>query len=144
MRNIHDLERRAPEGFAFPGNLREWERTRYRAAELTPPGRGFHEPSSGCTARTKNRSRYRVLIELPDAVTITVRGALIDMDGVLISSTACDERCWLRWARIQSMEGRFVLKDTHGRRTKDTIRVLRPGLDAEVEQKLIEQIDRDR
>lgn len=32
-------ERRAPEGFAFPGDPREWERTKYATAELTPLGR---------------------------------------------------------------------------------------------------------
>lgn len=32
-------ERRAPEGFAFPGDPREWERTRYATAALTPLGR---------------------------------------------------------------------------------------------------------
>ena len=32
-------ERRAPEGYAFPGDPREWERTKYGAAELTPLGR---------------------------------------------------------------------------------------------------------
>ena len=84
------------------------------------------------------------MIEHPDAVTITVRGVLIDMDGVLISSTACDERNWLRWAHKHGMGRKFVLSDTHGRRTRDLIRALRPDLDAKVEQKLIEQIDRDR
>ena len=32
-------ERRAPQGFAFPGDPREWERTRYATAELTALGR---------------------------------------------------------------------------------------------------------
>jgi len=32
-------ERRAPEGFAFPGDPREWERTKYATAELTPLGK---------------------------------------------------------------------------------------------------------
>jgi ectoine hydroxylase-related dioxygenase (phytanoyl-CoA dioxygenase family) len=32
-------ERRAPEGFAFPGDPRNWERDRYTTAELTPLGR---------------------------------------------------------------------------------------------------------
>lgn len=32
-------ERRAPEGFAFPGDPRDWEKTRYATAELTPLGR---------------------------------------------------------------------------------------------------------
>ncbi|WP_433969583.1 phytanoyl-CoA dioxygenase family protein [Tunturiibacter gelidiferens] len=31
-------ERSAPEGFAFPGDPREWERTKYKTAELTPLG----------------------------------------------------------------------------------------------------------
>jgi ectoine hydroxylase-related dioxygenase (phytanoyl-CoA dioxygenase family) len=32
-------ERRTPEGFAFPGDPREWERTKYETATLTPLGR---------------------------------------------------------------------------------------------------------
>lgn len=32
-------ERRAPEGFAFPGDPRQWERTKYETATLTPLGR---------------------------------------------------------------------------------------------------------
>ena len=32
-------QRRAPEGFAFPGDPREWERTRFETAKLTPLGR---------------------------------------------------------------------------------------------------------
>jgi Phytanoyl-CoA dioxygenase (PhyH) len=32
-------ERRAPEGFAFPGDPREWEKTKYETAVLTPLGR---------------------------------------------------------------------------------------------------------
>jgi hypothetical protein len=38
LRNIHVLEYRAPEGFAFPNNLREWERTQYRAAKINAAG----------------------------------------------------------------------------------------------------------
>jgi hypothetical protein len=32
-------ERRAPEGYAFPGDPRKWEQTKYSRAELTPLGR---------------------------------------------------------------------------------------------------------
>jgi hypothetical protein len=32
-------ERRAPEGFAFPGDPRDWERTKYETAALSPLGR---------------------------------------------------------------------------------------------------------
>ena len=73
--------------------------------------------------------------------TISVRGILFDMDGVLISSTAADERCWLRWARHHKMEGTFSLQSTHGRRALDTLRAIRPDLDPVIEQRRLEDYD---
>jgi sugar-phosphatase len=73
--------------------------------------------------------------------TFTVRGILFDMDGVLISSTGADERCWLRWAKHHNMEGAFSLQSTHGRRALDTLRALRPDLDPIVEQRRLEDYD---
>jgi sugar-phosphatase len=70
-----------------------------------------------------------------------VRGVLFDMDGVLISSTAADERTWLRWARYHGMEGSFSLRATHGRRSIDTLRLLRPDLDMASEVLRIEEFD---
>jgi hypothetical protein len=32
-------ERKAPEGYAFPGDPRRWEQTKYKAAELSPLGK---------------------------------------------------------------------------------------------------------
>ena len=32
-------EKKAPEGFAFPGDPRGWEKTKYATAELSPLGR---------------------------------------------------------------------------------------------------------
>ena len=72
---------------------------------------------------------------------ITVRGILFDMDGVLISSTGADERCWMRWARHHGMEGSFSLQSTHGRRAVDTLRDLRPDLDPEPELRRLEGYD---
>ena len=74
-------------------------------------------------------------------VTITARGILFDMDGVLISSTGADERCWLRWATHHNMEGTFSLQSTHGRRAVDTLRALRPDLDPVIEQRRLEDYD---
>lgn len=74
-------------------------------------------------------------------ITINVRGILFDMDGVLISSTGADERCWLRWAQHHDMEGAFDLQSTHGRRALDTLRALRPDLDSVVEQRRLEDYD---
>jgi sugar-phosphatase len=72
---------------------------------------------------------------------ITVRGILFDMDGVLISSTGADERCWMRWARHHGMEGSFSLQSTHGRRAVDTLRDVRPDLDPEPEIRRLEGYD---
>jgi mannitol-1-/sugar-/sorbitol-6-phosphatase len=75
------------------------------------------------------------------AIEITTRGILFDMDGVLISSTGADERCWLQWAKHHNMEGTFSLQSTHGRRAVDTLRALRPDLDPLVEQRRLEDYD---
>lgn len=74
-------------------------------------------------------------------VELTTRGVLFDMDGVLISSTGADERCWIRWARYHGMEGTFSPESTHGRRAVDTLRVLRPNLDPVVELRRLEDYD---
>ena len=72
---------------------------------------------------------------------VRVRGVLFDMDGVLIDSTSADERSWLRWARFHGMERTFSPQSTHGRRTIDTVRLLRPDLDALVELDRMEAFD---
>ena len=75
------------------------------------------------------------------AIEITTRGILFDMDGVLISSTGADERCWLQWAKHHNMEGAFLIESTHGRRGIDTLRALRPDLDPAVELRRLEDYD---
>ena len=69
------------------------------------------------------------------------RGILFDMDGVLIRSTEADARTWLRWARLRGMENSFSIHATHGRRSVDTLRELRPDLDAEQETLVLEELD---
>jgi len=56
------------------------------------------------------------------AVVIAVGGLLFDMDGVLVSSTSSDERCWTRWAARHLPGQPLDLKSSHGRRAADTIR----------------------
>lgn len=75
------------------------------------------------------------------AIDLTIRGILFDMDGVLISSTGADERCWLRWAKHHNMQGAFSLQSTHGRRAVDTLRAIRPDLDPVIEQRRLEDYD---
>ena len=73
--------------------------------------------------------------------TLQVSGILFDMDGVLISSTAADERTWKRWARLHAMEDSFSIHATHGRRTVDTVKALRPDLDPLEQLSLLESYD---
>ncbi|WP_158824371.1 HAD-IA family hydrolase [Granulicella sp. S156] len=79
----------------------------------------------------------------PDSkgLKISVRAVLFDMDGVLISSIEADERSWLRWAKLHGMEATFSIHSTHGRRTIDTIRALRPDLDLTTELERMEDFD---
>lgn len=77
----------------------------------------------------------------PALTAISVRGVLFDMDGVLINSIDADERIWLRWARFHGIEGTFPLQATNGRRTIDTLRLLRPDLDLQVELERIENFE---
>lgn len=75
------------------------------------------------------------------SLVIPCCGVLFDMDGVLISSTGADERCWVEWARHHGMEGSFSIQSTHGRRAVDTLRALRPDLDPEPELRRLEDYD---
>ena len=63
------------------------------------------------------------------------------MDGVLISSTSADVRTWQRWARLHKMEDSFSIHATHGRRTVDTVRALRPDLDPLEQLRILEGYD---
>lgn len=74
-------------------------------------------------------------------VTLTVQALLFDMDGVLVSSTAADERSWRRWARFHGIEDTFSIHTTHGRRTVDTIRDATPSLDLATELRRLEDFD---
>jgi sugar-phosphatase len=74
-------------------------------------------------------------------LSISVRAVLFDMDGVLISSTGSDERSWIRWATAHGMQETFSVRSTHGRRSVDTIRALRPDLDPVVETRRLEDFD---
>jgi sugar-phosphatase len=58
---------------------------------------------------------------------------VFDLDGVLVDSTACIQRHWRLWAGGQGLDVEEVLRACHGRRTVETIRLVAPHLDAELE-----------
>lgn len=63
---------------------------------------------------------------------------LFDLDGVLVDSTTCAGRIWKGWAREQGLDPERMVHLAHGRPTIETIRMVAPQLDAELETKKIE------
>jgi sugar-phosphatase len=74
-------------------------------------------------------------------LTVTCKGLLFDMDGILISSIGSVERSWSKWARMRDIDPEYALSVIHGRRTIDSVRALRPDLDAEAETRIIEDFE---
>jgi sugar-phosphatase len=70
---------------------------------------------------------------------INCRAILFDLDGVLVDSTACVERHWRMWAQRHGLDAEYILADSHGRRTIDTIRAVAPELATEDEAARLEQ-----
>jgi sugar-phosphatase len=60
------------------------------------------------------------------------------MDGILVSSLGSVERSWTMWAELRGVDPERTCKIAHGRRAIDTIAMLRPDLDPEIELKIIE------
>ena len=60
---------------------------------------------------------------------------LFDLDGVLVDSRSVVERTWRRWAERHQLDPLPLLQVAHGRRARDTLRMVVPNLatDAEVE-----------
>ncbi|MFT4113585.1 HAD-IA family hydrolase [Silvibacterium sp.] len=70
-----------------------------------------------------------------------VRGILFDMDGILVSSLGSVERSWAKWGEMRGVDAATAIKTAHGQRAIDTIRLLRPDLDAQAELDVIEEIE---
>lgn len=75
------------------------------------------------------------------SVVVETQGLLFDMDGVLISSIGSVERCWGRWADHYGVDRALALRITHGRRAIDTVRTLRPDIDAEEGLRVVEDME---
>jgi mannitol-1-/sugar-/sorbitol-6-phosphatase len=74
-------------------------------------------------------------------VLIRCKGILFDMDGVLISSLGSVERSWTKWANMRGVDPSDACRVAHGCRSIDTVAKLRPDLDAETENRIIEDIE---
>ncbi len=78
-----------------------------------------------------------------NAVILHPRGILFDMDGVLVSSIGSVERTWEKWAQSRGIEPLLAIRSAHGRRAIETVRQLRPDLDALKELEWLEQTEID-
>lgn len=60
------------------------------------------------------------------------------MDGILISSIGSVERSWTRWALLRGVDPARAISIAHGCRSIDSVAILRPDLDAETENGVVE------
>jgi sugar-phosphatase len=74
-------------------------------------------------------------------VLVRCQGILFDMDGILISSIGSVERSWTKWAEMRGVDPVYACKIAHGRRSIETVATLRPDLDPESENKVIENLE---
>jgi len=72
---------------------------------------------------------------------VRCQGILFDMDGILISSIGSVERSWTKWAAMRGVDPVHACKIAHGRRSIETVAELRPDLDPESENKVIENLE---
>ena len=76
-------------------------------------------------------------------VVLHPRGILFDMDGVLVSSLGSVERTWEQWAQARGLDPATTIRMAHGVRAIETVRRLRPDLDAHKELEWLEQTEID-
>jgi sugar-phosphatase len=74
-------------------------------------------------------------------VVIRFKGILFDMDGILISSLGSVERSWTKWALMRGVDPERALSIAHGCRSIETVAILRPDLDPETENGIIEGLE---
>jgi sugar-phosphatase len=71
--------------------------------------------------------------------SITCKGVLLDLDGVLVDSTPAVARVWSWWAREHGFDPETVVREAHGRPSIATIRELLPHADHESENREVER-----
>ena len=66
---------------------------------------------------------------------------LFDLDGVLVDSTRSVDRFWRLWAKDNGLDPDMVVNVAHGRRTIETLRILVPHVNAEIEAVKLEKLE---
>jgi sugar-phosphatase len=81
------------------------------------------------------------LSKISSPVQVRCKGVLFDMDGILISSLGSVERSWTKWALMRGVDPEYACRIAHGCRSIETVAILRPDLDAETENLVIENME---
>lgn len=74
-------------------------------------------------------------------VSVSAKGILFDMDGVLISSIDAAVRNWRIWAKRYGVPNPDEFVIPHGVRSIDLVKMLRPDIDPQVGQRAIEDME---
>jgi sugar-phosphatase len=78
---------------------------------------------------------------LTGPVSVSAKGILFDMDGVLISSIDAAVRNWRIWAKRYGVPNPDEFVIPHGVRSIDLVKMLRPDIDPQVGQRAIEDME---
>jgi sugar-phosphatase len=78
---------------------------------------------------------------VPSPVQLRCKGILFDMDGILISSIGSVERSWTKWAQMRGIDPEYACSIAHGCRSIETVARLRPDLDPQTENKIVEDFE---
>ena len=73
--------------------------------------------------------------------TVTCRGVLFDLDGVLADSTPAVARVWTIWANKYGFDPEETVRKAHGRPSLATIRELLPDADHAAENAFVERME---
>jgi sugar-phosphatase len=73
-----------------------------------------------------------------------MRGVLLDVDGVLLDTGDLFHRVWREWATVRSLDPAWVIAQTYGSRTEDTLRLVAPHLDPTAERRALDALTKAR
>lgn len=106
-----------------------------------PPESDVTATYQGPAPTASTRARRTTEHEDSYAETFECEAVLFDLDGVLVDSGAAVARVWRNWAAACGVDAARILDVAHGRRTVETIRLVAPDLDAELEAAELERIE---
>jgi mannitol-1-/sugar-/sorbitol-6-phosphatase len=80
---------------------------------------------------------------LSEDLSISTKGILFDMDGVLVSSIGSVVRCWRLWAKKYQVPDADTYVVPHGMRAIEIVKSLRPDIDPQEGLQAIEDMELD-